>query len=57
MVVSPRGAASAAAALVRYDVGNVYNTAYTMACRLEKKWLTDGLKEVLLGPGGLYEAL
>jgi acetamidase/formamidase len=26
--------------VVRYDVGNVYDPAYTMACRLEKKWLT-----------------
>ena len=24
---------------VRYDVGNVYDPAYTIACRLEKKWL------------------
>lgn len=25
--------------VVRYDVGNVYDPAYTMACRIEKKWL------------------
>ena len=25
--------------VVRYDVGNVYDPAYTMACRVEKKWL------------------
>src|SRR5690606_25727591 len=24
---------------VRYDVGNVYDPAYTMACRIAKKWL------------------
>lgn len=24
---------------VRYDVGNVYDPAYTIACRLEKQWL------------------
>jgi amidase len=24
---------------VRYDIGNVYDPAYTVACRLEKKWL------------------
>ena len=25
--------------VVRYDVGNVYDPAYTMACRIAKKWL------------------
>jgi acetamidase/formamidase len=25
--------------LVRYDVGNVFDPAYTMACRIAKKWL------------------
>ena len=25
--------------LVRYDVGNVFDPAYTMVCRMEKKWL------------------
>ena len=25
--------------VVRYDVGNVFDPAYTMACRVEKKWL------------------
>ena len=25
---------------VRYDVGNVFNPAYTVACRVAKKWLT-----------------
>jgi amidase len=24
---------------VRYDIGNVYDPAYTVACRLAKKWL------------------
>jgi acetamidase/formamidase len=24
---------------VRYDIGNVYDPAYTVVCRLEKKWL------------------
>jgi amidase len=24
---------------VRYDIGNVYDPAYTVACRLDKKWL------------------
>ena len=26
--------------VVRYDVGNVFNPAYTVACRIAKKWLT-----------------
>jgi len=26
--------------VVRYDVGNVFNPAYTVACRIGKKWLT-----------------
>ena len=26
---------------VRYDIGNVYDPAYTVACRLDKKWLTE----------------
>jgi amidase len=26
--------------VVRYDVGNVFNPAYTVACRVAKKWLT-----------------
>jgi hypothetical protein len=25
--------------VVRYDVGNVYDPAFTMVCRIEKKWL------------------
>ena len=25
--------------VVRYDIGNVYDPAYTMACRVAKKWL------------------
>ncbi len=26
--------------VVRYDVGNVFNPAYTVACRIARKWLT-----------------
>ncbi len=26
--------------VVRYDVGNVFNPAFTVACRIAKKWLT-----------------
>ncbi|MGO8085247.1 acetamidase, partial [Rhizobium leguminosarum] len=25
--------------VVRYDVGNVFDPAYTMACRVAKQWL------------------
>ena len=25
--------------VVRYDVGNVFDPAYTMVCRIDKKWL------------------
>ncbi len=28
--------------VVRYDVGNVFNPAYTVACRIAKKWLKRG---------------
>jgi hypothetical protein len=25
--------------VIRYDIGNVFDPAYTVACRIEKKWL------------------
>jgi amidase len=25
---------------VRYDIANVFNPAYSVACRLSKRWLT-----------------
>ena len=25
--------------VVRYDIGNVYDPAYTVACRVAKRWL------------------
>lgn len=28
--------------VVRYDVGNVFNPAYTVACRIDKAWLPEG---------------
>lgn len=28
--------------VVRYDIGNVFNPAYTVACRIAKRWLTRG---------------
>ena len=27
--------------VVRYEVGNVYDPAYTMVCRIPKKWLPN----------------
>lgn len=35
-----RAAAHLMGLVVRYDVGNVFNPAYTVACRIAKKWLT-----------------
>jgi acetamidase/formamidase len=37
--LSPTAASHLMGQVVRYDVGNVYDPAYTMACRIEKKWL------------------
>ena len=28
--------------VVRYDIANVFNPAYSVACRVEKKWLERG---------------
>lgn len=30
---------------VRYEVGNVFNPAYTMICSVQKKWLPDSVRE------------
>lgn len=38
--LDPRAAAHLMGMVVRYDVGNVFNPAFTVACRIEKKWLT-----------------
>ena len=27
--------------VVRYDVGNVFDPAYTMVCRIDKQWLPN----------------
>jgi amidase len=35
-----RAAAHLMGQVVRYDVGNVFNPAYTVACRIAKRWLT-----------------
>jgi amidase len=37
--LSINGASHLMGQVVRYDVGNVYNPAYTMVCRIAKKWL------------------
>jgi hypothetical protein len=37
--LSPAGASHLMGQVVRYDVGNVFDPAYTMVCRIEKKWL------------------
>ena len=37
--LSPAGAAHLLGQVVRYEVGNVFNPAYTMICSVEKKWL------------------
>ena len=37
--LSAAGAAHLLGQVVRYEVGNVFNPAYTMICSIEKKWL------------------
>jgi acetamidase/formamidase len=37
--LSPTAASHLMGQVVRYDVGNVFDPAYTMVCRIEKKWL------------------
>jgi len=37
--LSPKAASHLMGQVVRYDVGNVFDPAYTMVCRIEKKWL------------------
>jgi hypothetical protein len=37
--LSAAGAAHLLGQTVRYEVGNVFNPAYTMICGIEKKWL------------------
>ena len=37
--LSPAAASHLMGQVVRYDVGNVYDPAYTMVCRIEKRWL------------------
>ena len=37
--LSAAGAAHLLGQVVRYEVGNVFNPAYTMICSVEKKWL------------------
>ena len=37
--LSAAGAAHLLGQVVRYEVGNVFNPAYTMMCSVEKRWL------------------
>ena len=37
--LSPAAASHLMGQVVRYDVGNVFDPAYTMVCRIEKRWL------------------
>lgn len=37
--LSPTAASHLMGQVVRYEVGNVYDPAYTMVCRIDKKWL------------------
>jgi len=37
--LSVNGASHLMGQVVRYDVGIVFNPAYTMVCRIAKKWL------------------
>jgi amidase len=38
--LEPRAAGHLMGQVVRYDVGNVFNPAFTVACRVAKRWLT-----------------
>ncbi len=38
--LDPRAASHLMGQVVRYDVGNVFNPAFTVACRIAKRWLT-----------------
>jgi amidase len=37
--LEPRAASHVMGQVVRYDIGNVFNPAFTVACRIGKKWL------------------
>lgn len=37
--LSPAAASHLMGQVVRYDIGNVFNPAYTVACRIAKRWL------------------
>ncbi len=40
---------------VRYDIGNVFDPAYTVACRLSKKWLTPRWSSAPDPPSGPFQ--
>ena len=37
--LSPVAASHLLGQVVRYEIGNVYDPAYTVVCKIEKKWL------------------
>jgi len=39
--LSEAGTAHLLGQVVRYEVGNVFNPAYTMVCSVEKRWLPE----------------
>lgn len=39
--LEPRAASHLMGQVVRYDVGNVFNPAFTVACRIAKRWLAE----------------
>jgi amidase len=39
--LAPRAASHLLGQVVRYDVGNVFNPAFTVACRVAKRWLAE----------------
>jgi len=40
--LSPVAASHLLGQVVRYEIGNVFDPAYTMVCKIEKKWLPQG---------------
>ena len=44
--LSEAGAAHLLGQVVRYEVGNVFDPAYTMVCSVEKKWLESSARAI-----------
>lgn len=43
--LSPEAASHLMGQLVRYEIGNVYNPAYTVVCLIEKRWLPKAVED------------